>query len=171
MTPSRIKTSSMGSCGLMEIDFIVFDEIHKMNQWKNYVKGIYDTRPPHLNILVTGSARLQKMTKVGDSLAGRCFSHTLLPFSLFELNKFNEKSIPLSKLLDRGGFPEPLLISKNKNESERWREQYLFSLVREDIPDFQNIQHYRKIENLLHLLREGVGFPCIHSFFKQIFTT
>lgn len=26
-------------------DLIVFDEIHKMPDWKNYLKGIFDTRP------------------------------------------------------------------------------------------------------------------------------
>ena len=149
-------------------DLIVFDEIHKMDQWKNYIKGIFDTRPGHRNILVTGSARLQKINRSGDSLAGRCFSHTLLPFSVFELSRL-DKSISFNKLLNRGGFPEPLLISKNENETERWREQYIFSLIREDIPDFKNIQHYQKMKTLLYLLRESVGSPIsIHSLCQSL---
>ena len=149
-------------------DLIVFDEIHKMNQWKNYIKGIFDTRPQYRNILVTGSARLQRMTRAGDSLAGRYLSHTLLPFSVFELNRLN-KSISFNKLLSRGGFPEPLLISKNENETERWREQYLFSLIREDIPDFKNIQYYQKMKTLVYLLRECVGSPIsIHSLCQSL---
>lgn len=27
-----------------EIDLLVFDEIHKMKNWKNYIKGVFDTR-------------------------------------------------------------------------------------------------------------------------------
>ena len=150
-------------------DLIVFDEIHKMKQWKNYIKGIFDTRPDHRNILVTGSARLQKINQIGDSLAGRCFSHTLLPFSIFELSQLNNKSVSFNKLFNRGGFPEPLLISKNENETERWREQYLFSLIREDIPDFKNIQHYQRMKTLLYLLRENIGSPVsIHSFCQSL---
>ena len=149
-------------------DLIVFDEIHKMEQWKNYIKGIFDTAPTHRNILITGSARLQRTNQSGDSLAGRCFSHTLLPFSVFELRQFN-KPIPFSRLLSRGGFPEPLLISKNENDVERWREQYIFSLIREDIPDFKNIQHYAKMKTLLYLLREGIGSPLsIHSLCQSM---
>jgi len=140
-------------------DLIVFDEIHKMKQWKNYIKGVFDTKPPHRDILVTGSAYLQKTNQSGDSLAGRFFSHTLLPFSIFELSLLNNNNIQFNKFFNRGGFPEPLLISKNQNEAQRWREQYLFSLIREDVPDFKNIQNYKKMKNLLYLLRENVGSP------------
>ena len=140
-------------------DLIVFDEIHKMDQWKNYIKGVFDTKPAHRHILVTGSARLQKTNQSGDSLAGRFFSHTLLPFSVFELSLLNNKRINFNRFFNRGGFPEPLLISKNENEAERWREQYIFSLIREDVPDFKSIQHYKKIKTLLYLLKENVGSP------------
>ena len=149
-------------------DLIVFDEIHKMDQWKNYIKGVFDTRPQHRNILVTGSARLQQIQRSGDSLAGRFFSHTLLPFSLFELSQTN-KSIHFNKLFHRGEFPEPLLIAKSINEVERWRQQYMFSLLREDIPDFKNLQNYRKMETLLYLLKEKIGSPIsIHSLCQAL---
>lgn len=149
-------------------DLIVFDEIHKMDQWKNYIKGIFDTSPQHRDILVTGSARLQRMTQSGDSLAGRYFSHTLFPFSVFELSQLN-RFISFNKFFNRGGFPEPLLISKNENETERWRAQYLFSLIREDISDFKNIQHYQKMKTLVYLLRESIGSPIsIHSLCQSL---
>ena len=35
-------------------DLLVFDEIHKMGQWKNYIKGVFDKKPTHQSILVTG---------------------------------------------------------------------------------------------------------------------
>ena len=149
-------------------DLIIFDEIHKMDQWKNYIKGIFDTKPAHRQILVTGSARLQKTNQSGDSLAGRFFSHSLMPFSVFELKQMN-KSISFNRFFKRGGFPEPLLISKNENETERWREQYIFSLIREDIPDFKSIQNYQKMKTLLYLLRENVGSPIsIHSLCQSL---
>ena len=138
-------------------DLIVFDEIHKMKNWKNYIKGVFDTRPSHRRILVTGSARLQQMSRSGDSLAGRCFSHTLFPFSPFELSQTSK--LNFSRFFDRGGFPEPLLIAKSKVSAERWREQYLFSLLREDIPDLRPLQNYGKMKTLLFLLEEAVGSP------------
>jgi uncharacterized protein len=37
---------------------IVFDELHKYKNWKNWIKGIFDTNKGPLNFLVTGSARI-----------------------------------------------------------------------------------------------------------------
>lgn len=54
-------------------DLLILDELHKMPEWKNYLKGIYDTKSTHLQILVTGSARLDIFDKIGDSLTGRYF--------------------------------------------------------------------------------------------------
>lgn len=63
---------------------IVFDELHKMDRWKAWLKGIYDVEgiPPAL--LVTGSARLDAFRKTGDSLAGRHFQFRLHPLDLKE---------------------------------------------------------------------------------------
>ncbi len=150
---------------LKSSDLIVFDEIHKMDQWKNYLKGVFDSRPQHQHILVTGSARLKHIAQSGDSLAGRFFSHTLLPFSFFELSQIGKVSF--NKLFSRGGFPEPLLISKSADSAERWREQYIFSLLREDIPDFKSFQNYKKLETLLHLIRGSVGSPISFNSLSQ----
>ena len=46
-----------------------------MKGWKNYLKGVYDTRPAGMRILVTDSARLEAFRQEGDSLAGRFFRH------------------------------------------------------------------------------------------------
>ena len=149
-------------------DLIVFDEIHKMDQWKNYIKGVFDTRLKHQHILVTGSARLQKQSQSGDSLAGRYFLHTLLPFSIFEYKQAINKAA-LSRLLSRGGFPEPLFISKNFNDIQKWRDQYFFSLIREDAPDLKYFYNYKKLEILLYMLREQVGSPIsIHSLSQAL---
>lgn len=143
---------------LESADLLVFDELHKMDQWKSYIKGVFDTRPSHQSVLVTGSARLQQMSRAGDSLAGRCFFHTLLPFSFFELKQTHSKA-GFKKLLNSGGFPEPLLLLKDKTSREKWRRQYMSAVLREDIPDFNPVQNYKKMETLLYLLREKVGSP------------
>jgi len=51
---------------LPSTELIILDEIHKMPQWKNYLKGIYDTKIAHQKILVTGSARLEIFSYAGD---------------------------------------------------------------------------------------------------------
>ena len=89
-------------------ELIIFDELHKMPDWKNYLKGVFDTKLSHTRILVTGSARLETFSHVGDALAGRYFLHRLLPLSLAELFKLQEPA-NLTHLLERSGFPEPYL--------------------------------------------------------------
>ncbi|MFS8564112.1 MAG: AAA family ATPase [Rhabdochlamydiaceae bacterium] len=66
---------------LPSVELIILDEIHKMPKWKNYLKGVYDTKLPHQKILVTGSARLEIFNRVGDSLAGRFFAPPAATFS------------------------------------------------------------------------------------------
>ena len=37
----------------LDSDLLVLDEIHKMKDWKGFVKGIYDTKPTGQSILIT----------------------------------------------------------------------------------------------------------------------
>ncbi len=68
-----------------DADLLVLDEIHKMKDWKRFVKGIYDTRTTAQSILITGSARLDTFRQTGESLAGRYFPYRLHPISVREL--------------------------------------------------------------------------------------
>lgn len=133
----------MEEAWLPNVELLIFDEIHKMSGWKNYLKGIYDTKESHQKILVTGSARLELFNHVGDSLAGRYFLHRLLPFSPAECKKVGSP-YPLDRFLERGGFPEALL-SKTKVDAARWRKQYAESLLNIDVLDFENIQNLKGI--------------------------
>ena len=66
-------------------DLVIFDELHKKENWKAWLKGIYDAEGIPPRILVTGSAKLNTYRKVGDSLAGRYFLYRLHPFDLKEI--------------------------------------------------------------------------------------
>ena len=130
-----------------------------MPNWKNYLKGIFDTRTSGLKILVTGSSRLDIFHQVGDSLAGRYFRHRLLPLSPAELFKNGEfTALNVEKLMSRGGFPEPFLAN-DPVDSDRWRLQYIDGLIRTDVLDFERIHDFRAIQLVLELLRRRVGSP------------
>ena len=43
--------------------YLIFDEIHKMKEWKRWLKGIYDTEKLSPPIIVTGSAKLDTYKK------------------------------------------------------------------------------------------------------------
>lgn len=142
---------------LESTDLLILDELHKMDQWKNYLKGLFDTKPKHLNIIVTGSARLDAFKQAGDSLAGRYFVHHLLPFSISELNQLKQQP-NLDKLITRSGFPEPY-FSESDIDAKRWRQEYINSLITVDVLDFEKITNLRAMRMTLDLLRHRVGSP------------
>lgn len=142
-------------------DLLILDELHKMKDWKSYLKGVYDTKNDHLKILVTGSARLDIFRQSGDSLAGRFFVHHLLPLSLSEIKQVSGE-LDLDRLIKRSGFPEPYLAASDI-EAERWRLQYVDSLIREDVFNFDNIDNYRNIRTLFELLRYKVASPISYN--------
>ncbi len=145
---------------LPDTDLLILDELHKMVGWKNFVKGIYDTKPADLNILVTGSSRLEAFRQTGDSLAGRFFRHRLGPLTLAEIDDVGPAD--LERLLERGGFPEPYL-SEDLVEADRWRLQYIDGLIRTDILNFEKIHDFKAMQLTLELMRERVGSPLSYA--------
>ncbi len=137
------------------VDLLVLDELHKMPKWKNFLKGIYDVRNPNMHLLVTGSASLETFRQVGDSLAGRFYVHHLLPISIKEIETANSH-YSIERLLERGGFPEPLLASSNI-DAKRWRDAYVDSLIKEDVMDFKEIEKFRNMRDVFEILRGKVG--------------
>ena len=139
---------------------IVFDEIHKMRNWKAFLKGAWDGRSAGQAMLVTGSARMETFRQGGESLAGRYLHWRLHPFSVRELMQTQSLSAAeaLARLLTRGGFPEPCLAELD-TEAERWRAQYATDLIREDVLDFSRVHEVRTMQLLFDLLRQRVGSP------------
>ena len=156
---------------------VVFDEIHKYKDWKNYLKGIYDQFRNEYQFLISGSGRLDIYQKGGDSLAGRYYLYHLWPFTVSELGKANAafdlfKLNPLkismkrhaelqeiwSTLAEFSGFPEPYL-SGRKTTYRRWSKTYSRQLIREDIRDLTGVKSIGDMETLYYLLPSKVGSP------------
>jgi uncharacterized protein len=139
---------------------LAFDEIHKMPDWKNWLKGVVDGRPPEQALLVTGSARMETWRQSGDSLAGRYLAFRLHPISVREWveQQGGAPSAALDRILERGGFPEPCLAD-DPVVAERWRRQYFTDLIREDVMEFSRLQEINTMRLFVELLRERVGSP------------
>ena len=134
----------------------IFDEIHKYRQWRNYLKGVYDSRPEGQKILVTGSGRLDLYRFSGDSLQGRYHLLRLHPFSAAELELRSQRE--LSTLLKLGGFPEPYL-SGSEVEARRWSREYRTLLIQEEVTSLERIQDLGQLELPMLRLPELVGSP------------
>jgi len=146
-------------------ELIIFDELHKLKNWKSWLKGIYDKEGVPPAILVTGSAKLDVYKKVGDSLAGRFFQFRLHPLDLKEINnilKPKDLQAELDKLLNTGGFPEPFLKSSSRFYN-RWKKSHLDIILKQDLIDLENVQHITSVETLIQLLKKQVGSPVSYS--------
>jgi len=155
---------------------IVFDEIHKLNKFKSYLKGFYDENRGSARIWVTGSGRLDLYQKGGDSLLGRYFLYHIHPFTISDLQETqtvslseflekilkdlvkSKKSQYYQDLLEFGGFPEPF-IKKDKSFYHRWIKTRKQRLIQEDIRDLTRIQDLNRLEQLVDILPSRVGSP------------
>ena len=139
---------------------LVFDEIHKMRDWKSWLKGVFDGRRPDQQILVTGSARMDTFRQSGESLAGRYYKLRLHPFSVREWTEHvgPNPHVSLSHLMERGGFPEPALAA-NIADANRWRAEYYSGLLREDILEFSRLHEVNTMRLFVEMLRSRVGSP------------
>jgi len=146
-------------------ELIIFDELHKLKNWKSWLKGIYDTESIPPSIIVTGSAKLDIYRKVGDSLAGRFFEFRLHPFDLKEIKNAQGKE-GLEEILDRlmkiGGFPEPYLEG-DQTYYNRWKRSHLDVILKQDLVDLENMRQITSIETLIQLLRKKVGSPISYT--------
>jgi uncharacterized protein len=146
-------------------DLVIFDELHKLKNWKSWLKGVYDTEGIPPSLLVTGSAKLDTYRKVGDSLAGRFFQFRMHPLDLKEIKTFvNPENLEteLEKLLEIGGFPEPFLNGTNRFYN-RWKKSHLDIILKQDLIELENVQQIIQIETLIQLLKNRVGSPVSYS--------
>lgn len=153
-------------------NLVIFDEIHKYEKWKNYIKGEYDKYKEKFSIIVTGSARLDVYKKGGDSLLGRYHPYRLHPLSLNELKKrilefkppqeliFSDRGKDTERIFNAlfkfGGFPD-VFLKQSERELRRWHNEKIDRLVREDIRDVENVRNISLLQVLIELLPSKVG--------------
>lgn len=155
---------------------LILDEIHKSKGWKQKLKGVFDELGDELQIVVTGSARLNVFKKGGDSLMGRYVPFRLHPFSYGELaghkilspdqwrtslfQRKDSQSNPeiVERLMQFSGFPEPY-FSGSEKILRIWRQGRNEKIVREDLRDLSRLPELSQIEMLTALLPGKVGSP------------
>lgn len=160
------------------VPLVIFDEIHKYKNWKNYLKGIYDEFSNEYKFLVSGSGRLDIYQKGGDSLAGRYLQLHLFPFTLaelsakrrpfgefikgpienFDINPVRAASGLWQALFELGGFPEPFTKGK-KTFWNKWSQTYIRQIVRDDIRSIIDIKNIDTVEILFSLMPSKAGAP------------
>ncbi len=145
---------------------VAFDELHKYNKWKNFLKGAYDRNRGNQSYLVTGSARLETFRKSGDALTGRFYHYRLHPLDIHESGQYFNMDLELTphgillRLLETGGFPEAYL---NPHNAARLRNNRFDIVLQEDLRDLSRVNSIRPVSLLIELLRERVGSTLNHD--------
>ena len=182
---SRFFESPARSLGTRD-PWIVFDEIHKRNRWRDILKGAYDLFAEEFRFLITGSARLDMFRRSGDSLVGRYNLFHMMPLNLGEVTleeprpcflkeinankliqvfeeKISQSLTPeieraYESLLQYGPFPEPFL-KQNNRFCRKWHQDYISLIIREDLKDISRVMELDKVENLLFLIPSRIMAP------------
>ncbi len=185
LSDSRFFESETRTLGIKD-PWIVFDEIHKRNKWRDILKGTYDVFADEFRFLITGSARLDLFRKSGDSLVGRYNLFHMMPLNIREVVGYPQSGRFLSILEERemakvfdelisepmpaenihaynsllkfGPFPEPFL-KQNDRFCRKWHMDYISLLVRDDLRDISRVVELDKIENLVNLLPKRITSP------------
>lgn len=173
--PERFWMTSLG--GNVGRPRLGLDEIHKYPRWKRFLKGLYDAHAKSVDILVTGSGRLDIYQKGGDSLFGRYGLYRLHPFTVGEMIAGTRGEVPTPEAFwdslstrPKGseeallaierftGFPEPL-FAQSDTRLARWRRAHRDLIVREDLRDLTRIRDLGLIDAMVEMLPERVGSP------------
>ncbi len=144
---------------------VVLDEIQRVPELFLTIKHAIDRNRKPGQFLLTGSANVLSLPKLGDSLTGRIQSFELWPLSQDEIegnesnflqNVFDEKPIrkirhikrnELLKRIFQGGYPEA--ITRKGERQEAWFESYIGTLLQRDIKDISDIHGTAKLPKLV----------------------
>ena len=131
---------------------LVVDEIQKIPQWSEVVKGLWDADRAvgvEMHVVLLGSSPLLMQKGLTESLAGR---YELIRMSHWSLAEMQEAfNFSLEEYLFFGGYPGAAMLVKDEN---RWRSYVIAALIQPNIE--RDILQMARVEKpaLLKLLFE-----------------
>lgn len=125
-------SDARGYLGSVRHRLVVLDEIHRVPELFQVLRGIIDDRiregEPAGHFLILGSASMDLMRQTGESLAGRIGQLALDPLDIRESGQGD-----VERLWTRGGFPRSFLAPDDA-ASALWRRNFIRTYLERDIP-------------------------------------
>lgn len=125
-TPLKPESASLILRGLKGL--VVIDECQRQPKLFELLRALSDRRPLPARFLLLGSASMEMVRGISESLAGRAAYVEMGGLSLEEVGKGKA-----DKLWVRGAFPNAFL-SPSDEESHRWRMHFIQSFLERDLP-------------------------------------
>ena len=151
-------------------NLMIIDEIQRAPILLQALKRDVDVNQKFGRFLLTGSANIQSLTNVSESLAGRVRKIRLRPLAQGEIsaskpsflkqafaenfkiskNRSEKNKDDYIKIALKGGYPEAL--KAKEKEARRWYKDYLDALMERDLKDIINIKRHDSMHKLLEVL-------------------
>ena len=147
---------------------MIIDEIQRVPKLITAIKKAVDKDNRYGQYIITGSADIQSLPSVKESLAGRAKKIRLRPFSYGEylelepnfMNRLKNKRFVnnsgydkkrIIELAFKGGFPEPLLHLDSADIKE-WYADYTDLILDNDLKYVANIKRQNKLRMLFNVM-------------------
>jgi len=125
----------------------ILDEVQRCPELLSWLQTLVDDRKIMGDFILTGSAQLDLMSKMNQSLAGRIGRLELLPFAGNEL-LCNVLPNSLNELLLTGGYPA---LYDREISTNDWFSNYVATYVERDIRNVLAIQDLNRFQRFLRL--------------------
>jgi len=147
----------------------LFDEIQKLSDWADRLKGFYDAHKNKVKIVVSGSESLFMRKEARETLAGRLFEFKVEPLTFKEYLSFKGADLrpvgvyekELARLFRRfiktQGFPELVDVEDKEVIKKYVQESIVEKIVYRDIPRLYKIRDVSTLASLLSILMEEPG--------------
>jgi predicted AAA+ superfamily ATPase len=134
---------------------MIIDEIQRVPDLLSYLQSIVDNERIPGQFIITGSQNFLISEKISQSLAGRVAILNLLPFTLDELNSFDENiNRDRFEAIYKGFFPP---LYDRQIEPNDWFPNYISTYVERDVRLITNIGDLQTFILFLKLLAGRIG--------------
>lgn len=152
-------------------DPVTLDEVQRVPELMRTIKLSVDNDRRPGRFLLTGSANLLMLPRLGDSLAGRMEVVDLQPLTAAEqmrqpggflaellagrlrpvIARITPPDLPsLAERVVAGGFPEA--VQRPPSRARTWHRQYLRRLIERDVQDIARVREPQELSRLVELL-------------------
>jgi predicted AAA+ superfamily ATPase len=153
---------------------MIIDEIQKAKELIPEIKYVVDNDNRPGQYLLTGSANINSLPEVSESMAGRIKNIRLRPLTTGEIHrktpKFLEEAFAgdfkgrikgydkkaIFNLAFRGGFPEAVQL-KTQKAAREWHKDYIDTLLKKDLQNVAHINRQDALKELIGILASWSG--------------
>lgn len=155
--------------------YVTLDEVQRVPELLLAIKAEVDRNRQPGRFLLTGSANLLLLPRVKESLAGRIEILHLQPLTEAEKERTQPDFLPrllsqnlapsitttqqeipgLAERICAGGYPEA--SARTPHRARQWFQQYLNTIIQNDVNDIANIRNEDELQRLAELLALRTG--------------